>query len=51
LLLPESRAVEVWRAADAGDGRAPQRISEALGLDAGPLFPGLAIDLNEVWVA
>jgi Uma2 family endonuclease len=51
LLLPDSRSVEVWRAADAGDGRAPQRISEAMGLDAGPLFPGLAIDLKEIWAA
>jgi hypothetical protein len=29
----------------------PQRIGEATMLDAGPLFPGLAIDLKEIWAA
>jgi Uma2 family endonuclease len=51
LLLPESRAVEVWRAADAGEETAPQRIGEAMGIDAGLVFPGLAIDLREIWAA
>jgi Uma2 family endonuclease len=51
LLLPESRAVEVWRAADGGSGMAPQRISEATRLEAGHEFPGLAIDLREIWAA
>jgi len=51
LLLPESRAVEVWRAADGGSGMAPQRISEGIGINAGPEFPGLAIDLREIWAA
>jgi hypothetical protein len=51
LLLPESRAVEVWRVADAAEGTLPQRIGEATRLDAGPVFPGLAIDLKEVWAA
>jgi Uma2 family endonuclease len=50
LLLPETRVVEVWGAA-AGEGTAPQRIGEAMALDARPIFPGLAIDLNEVWAA
>jgi hypothetical protein len=51
LLLPDSRSVEVWAAAAAGEGTAPQRIIEATRLDAGPQFPGLAIDLNEIWAA
>jgi Uma2 family endonuclease len=51
LLLPESRAVEVWRPTDGGRGSAPQRLGEAMALDAGPLFPGLAIDLKEIWAA
>ena len=51
LLLPDSRSVEVWRAADAGEGTLPQRIGEATRLDASPMFPGLAIDLKEIWIA
>ena len=45
LLLPDSRSVEVWT------GAAPQWISEATRLEGGPLFPGLAIDLKEIWAA
>jgi Uma2 family endonuclease len=60
LLLPESRSVEVWSAVDPADdpGRQaspeellPQRITAARRLDASPLFPGLALDLEEIWVA
>jgi Uma2 family endonuclease len=50
-LLPDSRSVEVWRGSAAGEGTAPQRISEATSLDAGSLFPALAIDLKEIWAA
>ncbi len=32
-------------------GNGSGRISEAMGLDADPVFPGLAIDLKEVWAA
>jgi Uma2 family endonuclease len=46
LLIPEQQAVEVWPASGAGD---PQRIEEATSLDAGPLFPGVRIDLQEIW--
>jgi Uma2 family endonuclease len=49
-LLPETRAVDVWGAA-AGEGTAPQHISEATWLEGGPQFPGLAIDLQEIWAA
>jgi Uma2 family endonuclease len=45
LLLPDSRSVEVWT------GAAPQWISEATRLEGGPQFPGLAIDLKEIWAA
>jgi Uma2 family endonuclease len=44
LLVPEERAVEVWDA--AGDGR---RIESAERLDAGVAFPGVALELAEIW--
>ena len=46
LLIPEQQAVEVWPASGGGD---PQRIDAATSLDAAPLFPGLEIDLLEIW--
>ena len=46
LLIPEQQAVEVWPASGAGD---PQRLDAATSLDAGSLFPGLQIDLLEIW--
>ena len=46
LLIPEQQAVEVWPASGGGD---PQRIDAATSLDAGSLFPGLQIDLLEIW--
>ena len=46
LLIPEQQAVEVWPASAGVD---PQRINAATSLDAGPLFPGLQIDLLEIW--
>jgi Uma2 family endonuclease len=45
LLLPEEQAVEIWRA----DQAEPERIEPATQLDGGQLFPGLMIDLAEVW--
>jgi Uma2 family endonuclease len=45
LLIPEQRAVEVWPAS----GGASQRLDDATSLDAGPSFPGLQIDLEEIW--
>ena len=45
LLIPEERAVEVWLAGASQ----PQRIAPATTLDASPHFPGLQIDLEEVW--
>jgi len=45
LLLPDSRSVEIWSAAS------PPQSSEARHLTAGPLFPGLVLDLDEIWAA
>ena len=46
LLIPEQQAVEVWPASGGGE---PQRIDAAISLDAGSPFPGLQIDLLEIW--
>ncbi|MEB3326168.1 MAG: Uma2 family endonuclease [Synechococcus sp.] len=46
LLIPEEQAVEIWAAIDKVE---PQRVDAATELDAGPLFPGLRIDLEEIW--
>jgi Uma2 family endonuclease len=45
LLLPDEQAVEIWR----GDQAEPERIEQASKLDGGVLFPGLVIDLAEIW--
>jgi Uma2 family endonuclease len=45
LLIPEQQAVEIWSAGDA----APLRLAPAEWLDADDLFPGLRIDLAELW--
>jgi Uma2 family endonuclease len=48
LLIPDQQAVEIWPASNAGE---PQRVEAVTELDAGPLFPGLRIDLREIWTA
>jgi Uma2 family endonuclease len=48
LLIPEQQAVEIWPAAGQG---VHQRLEAATTLDAGPLFPGLVINLHEIWSA
>jgi Uma2 family endonuclease len=48
LLIPEQQAVEIWPAAGQG---VHQRLETATTLDAGPLFPGLVINLHEIWSA
>jgi Uma2 family endonuclease len=45
LLLPDEQAVEIWRA----DQPEPARIRPASQLDGADLFPGLVIDLAEIW--
>ena len=44
LLLPDERAVEIWPA--SGE---PQRLEQATHLEAGSEFPGLCLDLEEIW--
>jgi len=44
-MLPDSRSVEIWSEAS------PPQSCEARHLDASPLFPGLALDLDEIWAA
>jgi len=46
LILPEERAVEVWPS--AGD---PQRLKHLAVLTASPEFPGLMLQLAEIWAA
>lgn len=45
LLIPEQRTVEVWGA----PGDEPARIEAAERLDGAPQFPGLTIELAEIW--
>ena len=44
LLLPHDQAVEVWPASGA-----PQRLVSADVLEGGPAFPGLQLQLAEIW--
>ncbi|QPN65917.1 Uma2 family endonuclease [Synechococcus sp. CBW1006] len=46
LLIPSDQAVEVWPASGA-----PQRLDATDVLDAGPAFPGLQLQLAEIWAA
>ena len=46
LLIPHLQAVEIWPATGKGE---PERIEAAVSLDAGPLFPGLQIELQAIW--
>ena len=48
LLIPAERAVEVWRPL-ADPPHEPSRIEKATRLDGGPEFPGLEIELEEIW--
>ena len=50
LLLPEERAVEIWRAhPEAGPATASQRLENATRLNGGDVFPGLVLELQEIW--
>ena len=46
LLLPEEHAVEVWPSAGY-----PQRLENPVALSASPEFPGLTLQLAEIWAA
>lgn len=48
LLIPQERAVEVWGPL-VDPTPEPRRIEAATGLDGAPAFPGLVIDLAEIW--
>ena len=50
LLIPEEQAVEVWGAQQAG-AETPQRIVPASSISADPIFPGLVINLDELWAS
>jgi Uma2 family endonuclease len=45
LLLPHERAVEIW--CSGSDN--PQRLEQATTLEAGAAFPGLCLNLEELW--
>ena len=50
LLLPLSRSVEVWTPESAAGASIPARVLAAdQPLEAGQQFPGLRIDLAEIW--
>ncbi|MFN7897547.1 MAG: Uma2 family endonuclease [Cyanobacteriota bacterium] len=52
LLIPAERAVEVWEPlADplAGPSAQPRRLEAASRLEGDPHFPGLAVNLEEIW--
>ncbi|MCX5951968.1 MAG: Uma2 family endonuclease [Cyanobacteria bacterium] len=48
LLIPAERAVEIWEPL-ADPPAQPRRIEAASHLDATPHFPGLVVDLEEIW--
>jgi Uma2 family endonuclease len=47
LLIPAERAVEAW--GPLAEGEQGRRIEAATRLDAAPQFPGLVIELEEIW--
>jgi len=50
LLFPEQRAVEIWQANGEGEP-GPQRLEGATQLEGGELFPGLVLELEEIWAS
>lgn len=48
LLIPAERAVEIWGPLAESPAQ-PQRLEAVRRLDADPQFPGLTIDLEEIW--
>ena len=47
LLLPQSRTVEVWTAAETANS--PLVLHDPARLEAGPEFAGLVIDPRRIW--
>jgi Uma2 family endonuclease len=48
LLIPAEQAVEIWEPL-ADFPAQPRRLEAATHLDAAPHFPGLALDLEQIW--
>jgi Uma2 family endonuclease len=48
LLIPAQQAVEIWEPL-ADPPAQPRRIEAASHLDAAPHFPGLVVELEEIW--
>ena len=48
LLIPAEQAVEIWEPL-ADSPAQPRRLKSATHLDAAPHFPGLALDLEQIW--
>jgi len=51
LLFPEQRAVEIWQADGAGGEPGPQRLEGSTQLEGGAQFPGLVLELEEIWAS
>ena len=51
LLFPEQRAVEIWQTDGVGGEPGPQRLEGATQLEGGALFPGLVLELEEIWAS
>jgi Uma2 family endonuclease len=49
LLFPEQKAVEIWQAEAEGPVPGPRRLEPASRLEGGTLFPGLVLELEEIW--
>jgi Uma2 family endonuclease len=49
LLLPRQRTVEVWSADPSTQAARFSALSDASRLEAAAEFPGLVIDLEEIW--
>jgi Uma2 family endonuclease len=48
LLIPAEQAVEIWEPLAVSPVQ-PRRLEAATHLDAAPHFPGLALDLEQIW--
>ncbi|MEA5442374.1 Uma2 family endonuclease [Cyanobium gracile] len=49
LLIPEQQTVEIWSGDANGEPQQPQRLQWATTLEAGERFPGLSLELTEIW--
>ena len=47
LMISEQQAFEIWASSGAG---VPQRLEAAAELDSSPIFSGLRIDHEEIWL-